>query len=361
MNILYVEDDLAENIPGIRRLFSKYLSHQEDQALKSLETREYVDPEHIKQVLEESDIVEIEYRFQSALKKIIDHPDKYALFIIDRNLANAEYDFEEVNKVDLSFNNTQYEKYRGREGDYLFQKLVYDVDVITKFYFLTAYPAQADEIRGSAEIKPHIDIRKFTADNFIEKADEKDINKLKQEVIENIEILNLQNENKVYLDILKNNISEEAANRFLEVLAKKDSDKNTDIIANLDFLRNIFEKLLTEIAGLPGIPNSFKRMNRDTGKKEEVFIFDKGRKLKVRTFINWLDTSKKFDFNSLLRNFCYDIQEIASDFGPHDDSIKKNPSGYQATSNTVNALVYALKDIILWFGDICHQYKNSSS
>lgn len=359
MKILYVEDDLFENIPGIYRLFSKYLS-QEIQALKSLETREYADPEQVKQILEESGIVEIEYRFPNALGKIIDHPDKYALFIIDRNLANAEYDFEEVNKVDPSFNNTQYEKYRGREGDYLFQKLVYDVDVMTKFYFLTAYPAQADEIRGSEGIKPHIDIGKFTAENFIEKANEDDLQKLIQ-VIEKIEILNLQSENKVYLDILRNNISEEAANRFLEVLAKKDSDKNSDIIANLDFLRNIFEKLLTEIAGLPGIPSSFERVNRDTRKKEKVFIFDKGRELKVRTFINWLDTSKKFDFNSLLRNFCYDIQEIASDFGPHDDSIKKNPSGYQATTDTVNALVYALKDIILWFGNICHQHRDSSS
>lgn len=356
MKILYVEDDLSENIPGIYRLFSKYLNQQEVQALKSLETEEYAEPKKVKQILGESSIVEIEYRFPDALKKIIGQPHKYALFIIDRNLANAEYIFEEVAKIDSSFKKTQYEKYSEREGDYLLQNLVYaGVDVLTRFYFLTAYPAQ-DEIRGSEDIKTHIEFGKFTAENFIEKAKESDLKRL-IEIIENIDILNLQNENKVYLDILKNNISDEAANRFLEVLAKKDSDKNTDIIANLDFLRNIFEKLLTEVAESPGVPNSFKRTNRNTGKKKEVFLYNKGGKLIVRTFINWLDTSKKFDFNSLLRNFCYDIQEIASDFGPHDDSIKKNPPGYQATSNTVNSLVYALKDIILWFGNICQIHK----
>jgi hypothetical protein len=92
MKILYVEDELAANIPRILRLFSKYLSQQEIKSLKSLEADEYgAEPEQVKQAMGNSNIIEIEYRFPNALKKIIDHPDKYVMFIIDRNLVKAEY------------------------------------------------------------------------------------------------------------------------------------------------------------------------------------------------------------------------------------------------------------------------------
>jgi len=51
-------------------------------------------------------------------------------------------------------------------------------------------------------------------------------------------------------------------------------------------------------------------------------------------------------FFAIRPNFFYDIQEICSDFGPHAKSVSK---GFQPTSNTVNVLIYELKDIILWF------------
>ncbi|MDM8522610.1 hypothetical protein QUF80_04490 [Desulfococcaceae bacterium HSG8] len=38
------------------------------------------------------------------------------------------------------------------------------------------------------------------------------------------------------------------------------------------------------------------------------------------------------------------INKIASEFGSHPNS--------DATSDTVNALIYALKDVITWFGNI---------
>lgn len=358
MKILYVEDDLSMNIPRITSLFSKYLDKKTVKKLNAFEADESGyggAPEEIKRIVEASNIIEVEYRFPEALKKIIQNHKKYALFIIDRNLDKGEYEFDEVKQIDPTFNKEKYKKYSEWEGDYLLLKLAvkYHVDVLTKFYFLTGYPAQ-DEVRGNENIQGIIDVDTFNSKNFIGKGES---GRLK-EIIDNIKVINLRNDNKIYLDSLRNNIADKAAERFFDVLVKKNSEKETDIIANLGFLRNILEKLLTKIAKLPEVPKAFKRRNKETKEEESVFIFDKSGKLKVRPFINWLNTSNKIEFNSLLRNFVYNIQGIGSDFGPHDDSIKgKKPSGYQATANTVNALVYAMKDIILWFDKVCRQYK----
>jgi hypothetical protein len=337
MKILYVEDELAANIPRILRLFSKYLSQQEIKSLKSLEADEYgTEPEQVKQTMGNSNIIEIEYRFPNALKKIIDHPDKYVMFIIDRNLVKAEYDFAEINKIDPSFDNTQYEIYFEREGDYLLQKLVYiGVDVLTKFYFLTAYPAQ-DEIRGSGDIQTHIRFEKFTAENFIEKGNESDLNRLNQ-VIENIELLNLQNENKHYLSILQQNIDAATAESFLKILQEKDQKKR--IGDNLKEIRNIYEAILkTSSEKIPGM--------------KENCADQYGNIIIGKQTIDWL--SNNHHINSIIRNFFFSVKAIASDFGSHKKSKK---SEYEPTTDTTNALVYSLKDIILWFGKVCQIHK----
>lgn len=109
------------------------------------------EPEEVKKIVEETQLIEIDYRFPDALYKIVHHPEKY-VFIIDRNLVESEYRFEKIKTIDPIYNEELYEGFFEREGDYLLQKLVYNVDVMTKFYFLTAYPAQ-DEIRRGNEIK----------------------------------------------------------------------------------------------------------------------------------------------------------------------------------------------------------------
>lgn len=68
--------------------------------------------------------------------------------------------------------------------------------------------------------------------------------------------------------------------------------------------------------------------------------------------IDWL--SNNGHINSILRNFFFSVKAIASDFGAHKS---KEPYQYDPTLDTINALVYALKDIILWFDKVCQQYK----
>lgn len=163
MKILYVEDELSKNIPRIIRLFSNYLSKKQRRSLEALIENESgfrIDPYEVKSIIEDTPIVEVEWRFPDALRKIIQSAKKYDLFIIDRNLSEQDYEYEELRNIDPLYNETLYNDFFEREGDYFLHKLIYDIDVINKFYFLTAYSA-SDEIRNNQDIKRFIDFGKF--------------------------------------------------------------------------------------------------------------------------------------------------------------------------------------------------------
>ena len=336
MKILYVEDELSKNIPRVIRLFSKYLSKKEIKNLKEADETDYVaEPESIKKIVEKTGVIEIEYRFPDALQKIIQNIEKYALFIIDRNLSEIEYEHDEISQIDAHYSADQYDKFFEREGDYLLQKLIYKgVNVLRKFYFLTAYPAP-DEIRGAGDLQTHVDFGKFHAENFIEKGDNEQLEKLKL-IIENIKILNLQEENKEYLNILRKKINEETAERFLKILDEK--DERMRIGDNLKDIRIIYEYILK--ACLQKIPDMNSNCTNEYGNLRM------GQKT-----IKWLSDSGYI--NNILRNFFFSINKICSEFGAHQNLEN---SQYEPTLNTVSSLVYALKDVILWFGKVCSQY-----
>ncbi len=338
MKILYVEDELSKNIPRVIRLFSKYLSKKEIKNLKTLEADETgygAEPEEIKEIVENTGLIEVEYRFPDALQKIIQDIDKYALFIIDRNLSEIEYEYDELRQIDTTYNEDQYNKFFEREGDYLLHKLVYNgLNVLTKFYFLTAYPAP-DEIRGADDLKTFVDFGKFHTENFIEKGDNEQIEKLKS-IIENIKIINLQEENKQYLNILRNKMDEETAEGFLKILYEK--DERMRIGDNLKDIRIMYENILKACS------QKFPDMKSNCTDKY-------GNLIKGKQTIDWL--SNIGYINSIIRNFFFSINKICSDFGAHQNSEN---SQYEPTLNTVNSLVYALKDVILWFGKACSQY-----
>ncbi len=185
--ILYVDDQLAQNIPRLFRLFEEYLGEEEQKRLQELEhdLEGYgADPEDIKQIFKNIQFIDIEYRFPDALAKILQHPEHYGLFIIDRNLADAEYSFEEVQKIDPQYSQESHKCFSEREGDYILVRLVRDnkITVPDKFYFLTAYSGQ-DAIRGIQDIKNRIDFVAFQHKNFIEKGNETDIQLLRDAIV----------------------------------------------------------------------------------------------------------------------------------------------------------------------------------
>ena len=324
MKILFVEDELSKNIPRVIRLFRKYLGKKRIQKLEEMESDDSgygINPDRIKSIIEETNMIDIEYRFPDALNKVINQHDRYSLFIIDRNLVEAEYAFDEVQKIDSGFSKEQYERYFQREGDHLLYKLLLlHVDVKEKFYYLTAYSAD-DEIRGQEDMMGLLEhFGHFKKDNFIEKGSESDFAKLINR-IDNIPVLSLQHENRVYLNILRNTIEGDMAERFLKVLQEKNELKR--ISDNLKELRIVYDHVLRKYSErIPAIQNQ-------SGKD----------------IINWLSDNKQI--NSIIRNFAYSIYGIGSDFGGHDSKEKRDI--YSPTIDTVNALIYALKDIILWF------------
>jgi hypothetical protein len=114
MKILYAEDEVLKNLPHIIQLFGKYLDWEKIETLELLkqESSDNPDiPEQIKNIIEESGVVDFEYRFPNALRKAIQNYESYVLFIVDRNLAENEYYPEEVSRVDRNYTHSQYDDY----------------------------------------------------------------------------------------------------------------------------------------------------------------------------------------------------------------------------------------------------------
>lgn len=62
--------------------------------------------------------------------------------------------------------------------------------------------------------------------------------------------------------------------------------------------------------------------------------------------IEWL--YKNGHVNTILKPFFYNFSIITN--------ILSHPTSEHPTTDTINALVYALKDIIVWFEGICRKY-----
>jgi len=344
MRILFVEDELEKNIPRLLRLFGKFLSEDQKEELRFLENDEYgAKAEQVKAIMERKDLFRIEYRFPDALREIISHPDKYALFIIDRNLSLTEYDLAEVQAIDNNFSEAQYDKFFEREGDYFLHKLIYqNIDVATRLYFLTAYSFD-NEIKGADDLKNHLEFKKFGRENFIEKANSNDIIRLRN-VIENQPAFLIRHENLKYLEILKSRISEKASDLFWYILTTKDDERY--IIDNLDKIRTLLlDNILFKIARALNAPREcWNEKRTDQIEFGKVINWISYKDPKTNKIIN------QFDSNTLIYNFIKSIKSIASDFGVHIDlNDQESTNGFQPTTDTVNALVYALKDIIVWF------------
>ncbi|MEA2103226.1 MAG: hypothetical protein U9P79_01100 [Candidatus Cloacimonadota bacterium] len=343
MKILYVEDELSTNIPKIIRLFQKYLGDKNVSKLQKLEEDEYgASPQEIKEIIDSSDIVRAEYNFEDALLQVLKYSDHYSLFIVDRNLTKEGYSLEKIQNIDNDFDEKLLDKYCEREGDYLLEKLAYKGIVIKeKFYFLTAY--SASELPNKNEISQHISLKQFKESNIIDKSKNEDFKELIQK-INNIKILNLHLENKKYIDILRSKIKGNSSYNFIQLLQKKDDGSPTAIAMNLGTLRKILENILILIAKKKDAP-------------EDCWNEKNKNQIVMRNVIYWIfhdddekhEKNYRFGSNIIIKNAFYNIMGIGSDFGSHSKNTSDN---FEPTTDTVNSLVYQLKDLILWVDGI---------
>jgi hypothetical protein len=164
-----------------------------------------------------------------------------------------------------------------------------------------------------------------------------------------------------YAYILERRLGEKAVEKYLHVMNKKNSGGVNDISESLGSMRNVFEELLSILAKHPTVPKYYERYNKHTKKNERIKFFYEDN-IKIRNFIGYLKSQNYLNFNSLIKNLLYILQEVGSDFGPHDDlkdkrHLKKSP-GYQPTANTVNALFFELREMILWVDQEMGNTKN---
>ncbi len=337
MKILFVEDELSKNIPRIVRLFEKYLGKKRIQRLEAMEadTSGYgATPEEIKALVDDTGIVEAEYRFPEALAKIRQQHEHYALFIVDRNLAESDYDYAEAVAADPSFSEALYNEYFEREGDCLLYKLAFKgVDVRRMFYFMTAYDATSElkNARGLEELLGHLG--DFKVRNFIEKSNEEAFQRLKDRINNHQELSRIA-EHQHHIRLLRQHLDETAAEGFRKVVLHQ--DKHDRIGDNLTEIRKIYEKILAGAC-------------RHIPEMASACVTTHGAVPLGTETLNWL--SNHNHINSIIRNHCFSIKTICSDFGSHDK--KEDRKVFPPSPDTVKALIYALRDVIGWFGGVC--------
>lgn len=341
MKILYVEDELSKNIPKIKRLFQCYLPKEIIRDLDELEEDDSgygADNGEVQGVVNRSPVVHVEYHYPTALQEVMKHHAEYDVFIIDRNLAEEEYSFEQLQNANDAFNEQLYDKYFTREGDYFLEYLLDKTEVMHHFYFLTANAN--DSLRNADEIQNHIDFGRFCRDNFIDKSDDDKIMLLKNRIATS-ETIKLRYNNRRYLAVLQT-IDNELAERFFDVLLNAEKKNPEEIRKNLTTIRNVYEHILTAFAQANDAPpDCFNNKNANQIVQRAVVSWILGYDHQ------WKKYKYTFNTSSVIKNFLYDIQEIASDFGDHG---RVSQSGFIPTSDTVLSLVHGLKDIIVWYG-----------
>ncbi len=331
MKILYVEDELKANIPKIENLFKKFLSKQDLQQLRYLKAQRRKTKEQIKQIVQNSGKIDVAYTFPMALGLLRNY-QVYDLFIIDRNLSDEEYDFEELTKNDSKFQEKHYDLFFEREGDYILSKLVSESIVVRdKVFFLTAN--SNDELKRTERIDSLLDFGQFSKANIIDKTDDVEIDRLKH-LIENNEEIRIKKEFAFEIEILRT-ISERAVELFIEIIKRKEATDRSSVVENLLKLRKLNENLLIIVA---------KNYIKERG------VFNDYDEVNIGSVIYWLKNNEKFrlDSNALIVSYLYCIKALGSEYGSHEKLEETVPT----TSNTVNALFYALLDIIRWFSQL---------
>ena len=332
--ILYIEDELSTNIPRIINLFQKYIGPKQIKKLNNWLDDDFGPTnKEIENCINTSNVLEVSSNFSNALEKVILHHENYCLFIVDRNLANCDYHIDDIKSIDSNFSEEIYERYYEREGDYIILQLFGKINLLSRFYFLTAFPVE-DELRSAFEIRGLIDGNNFSKNNYIEKGNDPKI-KILQSIINNIKSISIELENKSYCDIIRRYCGEVKYKELLALLSNDESIKNS-----LTNIRNLYESLLTKYFEKNECEIGNIRNHNHRPKLNEILRW-------VTDWDNELKEYKDKNCNTIIKNFANSIYFITSEYGSHSSD-----SNQPITDDTISALIYMLKSMIIWFGNV---------
>ena len=339
MKILYVEDELNSNIPRILLLFGNLLGRKIRRDLESMENDDYPPtPQQIKEVVERSGLIDVEFTFAGALEKVVKHREQYKLFIVDRNLSKEQIcELAEIQNLVPSFSEDLHEEYFDREGDYLLQYLVHQkVDCLTFFYFLTAYPI-SDVLRGSKEIGQLINFEQFSKENFIEKGNEVHYQQL-IEKIQSIDEFKIRHDNTPFFLAIEHLGQVDVEEWLLGVFRNAETNSLKGMQENLSTIRNIEERTFRFLRTRLNMPESFTNQWKRT---VETYSRGETQRVGVVTYL-----SENGFFNDEDAKSANALYALCSAYGSHPNSNQS------FTKEAHRAAIPLLRLLLLRLGEI---------
>lgn len=180
MKVLYVEDELTHNVSAVIKVFGALLQKSQITDLEELRRREF-DPvaDEVKQILERAGVIDVEYTFPGAVRRLNEGTREYELLVVDRQLSkDGEYDLAAVQAIDPGFDEGKRVTYVEKEGDYLLSLVNRkNREWAKRFYFFTAY-GHNDPLRSMPELQGAVDQGFFTKEQFVDKAVPEDVQRL---------------------------------------------------------------------------------------------------------------------------------------------------------------------------------------
>ena len=326
--IMFVEDEIAKNIPRLIQLFGKYLSASEREALTEAENNPMgANGDDIREILRFNPILEVYHSFKSALEHIrgLDNRalEKYDMFIFDRNLTEEDgYSPQEIQQIDNGFDSFKYE---GREGDYLALTLFLKMCPIKeKVFFYSAYKTKSF---GATEIEQMVEYGSFFQDNFYDKGNPRGL----IELINNQQRAALYAEHRDIFGIIADTGMdvEEVVMRILLEAQKENAQVTMD-------WRTAIDECLKYMTNYEHFWFALPSLELDRGKL--IGLLDRGDEkvgIPGRTPAH-------------IRDFFEHINHIVNVYPAHHIYYNKVLSPY-----AVKALAYELLEIISWIGANC--------
>ena len=174
MKILFIEDELTDNISRIINIFGSLLGSKIKKRLERAE-QDRSFPDEIKGIIEDSLIIDVCSCFPDALKKIQNNYNDYELFIIDRDLSEMEYNKDDITEIFPEFTDDYQIRYLRREGDFLLSCLRDKLkDYNSMVYFLTANAADSLKCKDEL-VEPGL--TSFMTNNIMDKSNPNDVKK----------------------------------------------------------------------------------------------------------------------------------------------------------------------------------------
>lgn len=337
MKILYVEDELSQNIERILKLFGEtILSEKQIDELKKCADDKYgADSATIRNIISRSGVLDVEQDFSGALQRIERDADKYDLFIVDRQLATDmdAYSVNDIAELVPGFNAELYEKYLTREGDYLFMRLLMRglMPKCKMFYFMTAY---TDGIKCQEDLRPYMECGCFDASQVLEKGNPAHLNTL-CDIIRQSDELSIRHKNMQYFEALERIDNRDMQRcRLLKILQAQQECKKNNRSSVLAEIRNLLEGVVKALC-VAGNINDSKSCKENLTQLGPYFDrMQNGERVGTGIGVITID----------MMSVGKTIYTICSEYGSHDNIIDVPDDMFYCT-------LYAVRTFILQCGN----------